>query len=615
MSRPRRAPTSSATSSRPGKERSMVRGELAVAISSTYRAYHPGRRRLAPITLLPKHDTTAYIHDEYKTLPNSKDSRVHINYLVGWTDLQAGMISVDAGSIHEYVSARAYEDWNTKKAAERDEELRKEEEADNVKLVEEAEMKERGIHLRNGTLQVPARSISRDHAVSSIPLKDRRKKASKHVHQRASPVPRDSAPMILAPTASCRDIEADGRPDSACDTDASIRRQLEGDDTTGESESLTYSSRPISTVSMTGIGMSSGPKTVLKKRRRSSLSHLQQQDPWRDLDASRAGGSTARSSAMRQNLQRPPVIASGQSPSTDSPKNHTPAFNKQTQGMSSRSVSQPLKSLHEAAGDSQTDEAMGPRPVASLSSTHVASAVARPPTSTTQSATPLTGFTPLGGRRSSPWTRMIKSPSITDYQPSIRLPINSKMIPMDSPTALLAKPPTKNPKKVPLKPPVHPAEPEDESEEVYEVKRLEDTKLLDTENGVQRIFLVRWQGSWPEGQNPTWEPEENIPQDLARKFMLKRKAGLGKNKATDTARRPASPPWKQQRKWSSVSEAFAGEDNGSDLRTTGIIKLEVREAMGHDGEEQLLVVDEQTPTSKPALNWDMLMGSKFGGTA
>ncbi|KAG7129062.1 hypothetical protein HYQ45_018956 [Verticillium longisporum] len=454
----------------------MVRGELAVAISSTYRAYHPGRRRLAPITLLPKHDTTAYIYDEYKTLPNSKDSRVHINYLVGWTDLQAGMISVDAGRIHEYVSARAYEDWNTKRATERDEELRKEEEAENVKLVEEAEMKERGMNLRNGTFQVPARSTSRDHAESSTALKDKRRKASRHIHQRASPVSRDSAPTILAPTESSRDMKADGRPDSACDTDASIRRQLEGDDTTGESESLTYSPPAISTVSMMG-------------------------------------------------------------------------------------------------------------------------------------------FTPLGGRRSSPWTRMINSPSVTNYQSSVRLPINSKPIVMESPAASSAEPTTKDSKKATLKPPVPPAEPEDESGEVYEVKRLEDTKLHDTENGVQRMFLVRWKGSWPEGQNPTWEPEENIPQDLARKFMLKRKAEIGKNKATDTARRTASPPWKQQRKWSSVSEAFAGDDNGPDFGKTGKIKSKVREAMGPDGDEQLLVVDEQTPTSKPALNWDMLMGSKFGGTA
>ncbi|EGY21522.1 uncharacterized protein VDAG_10504 [Verticillium dahliae VdLs.17] len=568
MSRPSRAPTSSAPSSRPGKERSMVRGELAVAISSTYRAYHPGRRRLAPITLLPKHDTTAYIYDEYKTLPNSKDSRVHINYLVGWTDLQAGMISVDAGRIHEYVSARAYEDWNTKRATERDEELRKEEEAENVKLVEEAEMKERGMNLRNGTFQVPARSTSRDHAESSTALKDKRRKASRHIHQRASPVSRDSAPTILAPTESSRDMKADGRPDSACDTDASIRRQLEGDDTTGESESLTYSPPAISTVSMMGIGMSSGSEPGLKRRRTSSLSHSQQQDPWRELDAGRAGGSTARSSAMRQDLQYPPV-----------------------------------------------NEAMGPQPVASLSSTQVSSAVARPPTSTTQSTTPLTGFTPLGGRRSSPWTRMINSPSVTNYQSSVRLPINSKPIVMESPAASSAEPPTKDSKKATLKPPVPPAEPEDESGEVYEVKRLEDTKLHDTENGVQRMFLVRWKGSWPEGQNPTWEPEENIPQDLARKFMLKRKAEIGKNKATDTARRTASPPWKQQRKWSSVSEAFAGDDNGPDFGKTGKIKSKVREAMGPDGDEQLLVVDEQTPTSKPALNWDMLMGSKFGGTA
>ncbi|PSR92266.1 hypothetical protein BD289DRAFT_429087 [Coniella lustricola] len=65
---------------------------------------------------------------------------------------------------------------------------------------------------------------------------------------------------------------------------------------------------------------------------------------------------------------------------------------------------------------------------------------------------------------------------------------------------------------------IHVAE-EPEEEQEYVVKRLEGDQLLD---GVH-WFQVRWEGSWPEGQNPTWEPKDNIPANLVKRY-LKRKA-------------------------------------------------------------------------------------------
>ncbi|KAM0332024.1 hypothetical protein ACHAQA_002290 [Verticillium albo-atrum] len=322
----------------------MARGEIAVGISSTYRKYHPGRRRLAPITLLPKRDTTAYICDEYKVpLASSKDGKVHIEYLIGWTDLRAGMISIDAEHVRDYVSAQEYEEWNIKKAAERDEELRKEEEAENVKLVKdmekaqrEAKKKESGIVLRNGTLRIP-----------------------------------------------------------------------------GQSEP--------------------------------SLS------------------------ASKMTTQKP------RSPSTDD---------------------------------------------------------------------------------------------------------------------------------------------ENQTEEVYEVKRLEGTKIYDTEAGPQRYFLVRWKGSWPKGQNPTWEPESYIPKDMARRFLMKQGAALGMDGVTNSPDDPAHSPWEKSKKWSSVSEAFAGENDGPELEggDSGNSAHNNQPSSGrsYDADELLLVTDEFSPAKKPALSWDMLMGRKFG---
>ncbi|KAK4129043.1 hypothetical protein N657DRAFT_561539 [Parathielavia appendiculata] len=92
----------------------------------------------------------------------------------------------------------------------------------------------------------------------------------------------------------------------------------------------------------------------------------------------------------------------------------------------------------------------------------------------------------------------------------------------------------------------------------WEVKDLLDDQWF-VEQGVKvHKYLVLWEGDWPEDQNPTWEPTENVQdQALLKRYQNKKKAGLLK------------PPRKQRTlhrslpgaKYSSVAEAFeAGID-------------------------------------------------------
>ncbi|KAK3192375.1 hypothetical protein K4F52_001588 [Lecanicillium sp. MT-2017a] len=54
----------------------------------------------------------------------------------------------------------------------------------------------------------------------------------------------------------------------------------------------------------------------------------------------------------------------------------------------------------------------------------------------------------------------------------------------------------------------------------WEVERIEGTELFEVEGeGLTRYFKVRWAGDWPADQNPTWEPEENLPTKLVRGYM------------------------------------------------------------------------------------------------
>ncbi|KAH6608477.1 hypothetical protein Trco_001823 [Trichoderma cornu-damae] len=146
------------------------------------------------------------------------------------------------------------------------------------------------------------------------------------------------------------------------------------------------------------------------------------------------------------------------------------------------------------------------------------------------------------------------------------------------------------------------------------VERIEDVEYYEVDGrGLVRYFRVSWEGDWPPDQKRTWEPEENIPPSLVRNFfktpkskrrtmsklgtiqrsteqsILKRGRGSRQGVHKHNAHKRASSPkqtrlqWPAvRRKYSSVSEAFAGDQDSPGVMDES-----------YDGEQGELDGDEQ----------------------
>ncbi|KAF3076196.1 hypothetical protein CFAM422_001533 [Trichoderma lentiforme] len=156
---------------------------------------------------------------------------------------------------------------------------------------------------------------------------------------------------------------------------------------------------------------------------------------------------------------------------------------------------------------------------------------------------------------------------------------------------------------------------ENQGEADWVVERIEDVEYYEVDGrGIVRYFKVSWEGDWPPDQKRTWEPEENIPANLVRNFFKisksKRKiiAKSGTSKQGNSAKGLSKPKqsgpqngiskqsshkqgslkqskltWPGiRRKYSSVSEAFAGDQDSLDMMDEG-----------YDGEEDELAGDAQ----------------------
>lgn len=145
------------------------------------------------------------------------------------------------------------------------------------------------------------------------------------------------------------------------------------------------------------------------------------------------------------------------------------------------------------------------------------------------------------------------------------------------------------------------------------MERLEGDRIVNIDGRRQRYFKVRWEGDWPPNQNPTWEPEENIPPTLVNQY-LKRKASRRSaaspsngNRNTPKKSTPRQP-LTLKRKYSSVAEAFAGDDDLDELRISadsdGDAYMNGTESNDNHGEDvdegdELLVVATEQETSPP----------------
>ncbi|KAF5981826.1 hypothetical protein FBULB1_4571 [Fusarium bulbicola] len=171
----------------------------------------------------------------------------------------------------------------------------------------------------------------------------------------------------------------------------------------------------------------------------------------------------------------------------------------------------------------------------------------------------------------------------------------------------------KSPEPVPHEDPSQEAEEADDPG--WEVKRLEDMELYDVEGqGLVRYFLVRWEGDWPPDQNPSWEPESNLPKDLIKEYLRngKRKRSeklvtkpASKQPSVATSYAPKKKSMKQTtlswgvpaKQFKSVSEAFAG---GEEDELGMPIAADPRKE--DDDDDELFVVEEP-PAKKRVKNF------------
>jgi hypothetical protein len=185
---------------------------------------------------------------------------------------------------------------------------------------------------------------------------------------------------------------------------------------------------------------------------------------------------------------------------------------------------------------------------------------------------------------------------------------------------------------------------DDQEEPTWVVERILDCQTYEVEGrGLVRYFEVLWEGDWPPDQNPSWEPEDNLPRALVKNFFKtpkeRRKQVKAKPKTqgqggspikTPRPKRPAAPPRKLKQstlswagtRYDSVSEAFAGD--GSDDILTNMNNttngadsgLTARELDGDTrGEDELFVVDDGTTDKNHTNNHGAWFSNSNGASS
>lgn len=127
------------------------------------------------------------------------------------------------------------------------------------------------------------------------------------------------------------------------------------------------------------------------------------------------------------------------------------------------------------------------------------------------------------------------------------------------------------------------SKPEPKLEPAWEVKRLEGHMITEVDGQPVRFFQVRWEGDWPPNENPTWEPQENLPPGLVKQYLKKKAKKEGAEMDFES---PLPIPPRPPRKYSSVAEAFEGEIEESQHQLAA-------DVVESDHDERLLVEEDE----------------------
>lgn len=517
---------------------------------------------MEPPRLLPPHDSTAYILDRL-LLPSpglAKDGKPlpkRMAYLVGWHDLPAARTFVPAMQILEYVSPYAFEEWEYQMELELDEERAKME-------------KERTQHIPKprGRGRPPKHS-NIETAVVAEPQPEHLEAewSKKGVMSVTSPTRRRMSAFgavseeVGSPS---RRIEQDTLKNlMVADSNEEASDEFEITDFQGEPDPLSdHMQLDLMTESKALQPIASGEVSWLG--RNTTMTSLQ--TPLQTEAVGSTATSSRRSTPKSSTAGRPPNKKSRASTMSNALKDASPRADKQ-KGKQPVSVNHRHSSFT-PAGHSPRTPALEPE-------------------------------TPLWAASSVP--SQSKSGSKTKIQKSAQKPRKEKT-PKSKQSQPKSKPPSEEAGKA-----------EVGGEPQWEVKRLEDVQLYEVEGrGFVRYFKVRWEGDWPPDQNPSWEPEDNLPANLVRNYLKK-----GKGKASSSTSTPKNKPpkqaalkqttlfWANGRQYKSVSEAFAGgADEDMDELAQGV---EAQPEEEDDEQDELFVVEEPGKVqSRPSWNAEEL---------
>lgn len=560
--------------------------------------YRPGSGPPPPvINLRPVHDSDAFIVDKVvlprgRLRPNSDLRQRRCYYIIGWPDLHAARPAVDASKILDYVSPRTLEDWEYQDALRREEEREKEKEAEKLAVATGKSVATPGAG--NGTQPGARRRPGRPPRASMTvaeptPEPELNSEQEELVHKRMRG-PSLSTPQKsrLAQLVAEEEMleESEGVDEN---TGAPTQRQLE----------------------VRGEGISGGD-VHMGVAEDSDLLRLSPAVP------GRSSGQSSRASSTRPAPPNPPSSLVRIAAGTAAHGAAAPALARRARDRRSTSPSRsphglprppisttpiPLPSHYSRVTSQRLPKSQAKSaPTATDLQPHVReghSSALIPPqadqkqrhrSSSANSPGHTNGFTPIGGTFPRPPKRPAEaSPISGDVSVNTTLKKSSK-----KKQVKLTEAASELPAEAASSP--NPASDLVQGEQDYVVKCLEGDYILD---GVH-WFKVRWEGDWPEDENPTWEPRENITEKLVKDYLQR--------KAKRSTARPFRPNPKKKSKtkqtnlladwakgYGSVAEAFDGQ---AELNVTSDAMLDRGDgrdlhADTDDGPDEILVIDDQ----------------------
>jgi len=522
---------------------------------------------LGKISLLPPHDSTAYIIDQYVLPPvkeTGKNTRRLLYYHVGFTDEPSTKIFLPCNEVLDYVSPRSLEDWEYHNMEVNEQE--------KARILEEKKR-----------VKGPAKKTGRPPKNKTL--------AEEIVH-----------PTVGATEDTIKLANAVAGPSLATPQKRKLGMMLdeyEGAESNMESDETAVNRRSVGESDGTGLE-DADDDMDLDTDSVDQLPHVQFGAPIPGDTSSRASSSAPSTADAHPR----PV------PQTSSPTQITKPISEEDDMLSLSSVLSKPGLLHPAwaqmfgrqnvaqNADSQKKNGLN------KSSPSTKPLPKKPKTkplpkstgsnSTQQSKLP--AFGPLSSqqpRRSSrPSTPRKNTPSMPGS--TVGSPNNRKSESANQSKAKgkakAAEPKNRKDKK---KNPVQQADDDDDSfdENVWVVKELLDDRYV-REKGVKvHMYLVKWEGDWPPEQNPSWEPAANIrDENLIVEYRRRKKAGLLK----PDKHQKSLLSYMSGARYSNVAEAFEGDvaEQATPKPYTGI------ESDSDESDEELMVTEAAPPPAK-----------------